>query len=249
MPNLILDDMTWKNVRDNLSSIKLAIIPTGATEQHGPFLPMNVDAMLVSTISKRVGEILYPQALVSTTVPFGISYHHLRFQGSITVSESTLANIVYEIAMSLRLHGIRNFVMVNGHFANTSGLMMATRMLNDNKDVRCFAINYWDYIPESDKKLIEDNVIPGHATEFETSLMSFSNPKIVPKNLKRGYTPAFSMEEYLRWRVTNVKKLFDSTEDGITVGDPEKASEEKGRKLCEGISQEIAKLLKEEFEI
>ncbi len=249
MPNLILDEMSWTQINEHLKDIRAALVPVGSSEQHGPHLPMSVDTVCATTIAKLVGEQLYPHALVATPIPIGVSFHHMRFAGTLTLREDTFIGVVEDVCWSLAQHGIRNIVLINGHWGNISPLMIATRKVVDNLGVRCFFLSHWDYVPERCKSLVDDGFIPGHAAEFETSMTLYANPSHVNANFKRTHKPKLTPELWNHLRSTNPKKLFDLTEDGILLGDPNKASSDKGERLARAISEEIATLIKKEFAI
>lgn len=251
MSNLILDEMSWKQVRERLPRIKLAIIPTGSSEQHGPHLPMQVDTICAVQVSTRLGESLYPEALVVTPVPFGVSYHHMGFPGTLTLKEETIIGIVYDICWSLKQHGISNILIVNGHKGNTNALSVATRRITDEIGAKCIAVEYWNFVTKAARDSVGDGVVPGHGSEFETSIYLSSNRSLIGGKYKRTFKPDEAYKEmYLRPRTyLSMKKLFESSPDGLTLGNPAEATAEEGKKLVNSAAEELLVFVKREFEI
>ena len=98
-----------------LIAVDIALLPVGAIEQHGPHLPLDVDAYdaerLCRDVASRCG---VPRPLVLPLVPYGVSYHHEDFPGTISLSPETLAQVVFEVGMSVARQGITKLVIVNG---------------------------------------------------------------------------------------------------------------------------------------
>ncbi|MCL5068854.1 MAG: creatininase family protein [Thaumarchaeota archaeon] len=251
MPNLILDRMSWTEVKENLKNIKIALIPAGSSEQHGPHLPMQVDTACATVVAGAVGELVFPKALVTTPIPIGVSYHHMKFPGTLTVDEDTMMGIVYNVCWSLKQHGISNALIVNGHKGNTNSLMIATRKITDELGVKSLSVDYWEYFPKEKKDMLGDKIVPGHGSEFETSIVMYHDEQLVRKGFHRTFKPDKSFtDEYFRPRTyLGMKKLFESSEDGLTLGDPSGASKSKGEALVKIIASEIANLATREFNL
>ena len=98
---LYLPDLTWPEVKDAMPGIKVAIIPVGSTEQHGPHGRFQTDYAAAREFSIRLGEELYPNTLVTTPVPIGISEHHIHFRGTLSLRATTLIDVLMDIATSL----------------------------------------------------------------------------------------------------------------------------------------------------
>src|SRR5262245_47992308 len=78
----VLEEMTWPEVRDALPDLKVVLLPTGSTEQHGPNTSFATDTGRADGFSKRVAARMFPRALAVPPIGYGISYHHMRFPGS-----------------------------------------------------------------------------------------------------------------------------------------------------------------------
>src|SRR5512144_2375166 len=89
--SVILAELTWPEVRELLDSgqADTAVIAVGATEQHGPHLPLGTDALLAQAIGERLASRL-GRALLAPTVTVGRSEHHLALAGTVSLTQETL---------------------------------------------------------------------------------------------------------------------------------------------------------------
>ena len=110
--------ITWENTYKELedSGIDIAVMAVGALEQHSMHLPLGQDWMSVSEMSRRIAERL--DAYLLPALPFGNSQEHQDFRGTIWLQPATLAQVVKDIVASLRHHGFKKVVLVNGHGGN-----------------------------------------------------------------------------------------------------------------------------------
>ncbi len=136
-PNHILAELSWPAAQRRLREVDVALLPVGAIEQHGPHLPLDVDAWDADYLCRRVAESCSaPRPLVLPLVPYGVSYHHDDFSGTLSIGPDTLSRLVYEIGMSAARNGISKLVIINGHGGNSPSLHFAAQMIN--RDARIF---------------------------------------------------------------------------------------------------------------
>ena len=95
---------------------RVAVLPVGAFEQHGPHLPLATDTLVAVAISNAIAEVVPVRQL--PPVAIGCSHEHAPFPGTLSISATTLAAIVTDVAASLRGQGIEHLVVVNGHGGN-----------------------------------------------------------------------------------------------------------------------------------
>src|SRR5215217_4818899 len=100
-----LAEMTWPEAKEALAAARVVIIPTGSTEQHGPGMTLSTDITMATAMSVRVARRLFPRALVAPSLPFGLSPHHMRFPGTITLQPDTLTAVLFDVLRSLKQHG------------------------------------------------------------------------------------------------------------------------------------------------
>src|SRR5688572_18063856 len=107
-PSYLLTQMTWPEVEQALKTVRIAVIPLGAHEQHGPHMVESCDAVLAEEMGKRLTEKLYPEAILTPTVNMGVSSHHIHFPGTISLEPATLIAVLRDMIKSLKQHGIVN---------------------------------------------------------------------------------------------------------------------------------------------
>ena len=88
----------------------LALIPVGATEQHGPNLGLGTDYRIAEELAQRIAAAIGEAAVVTPAMPFGLSEHHMFAAGTITLSPDVLEGVLTDIVRSLMRHGVRHFL-------------------------------------------------------------------------------------------------------------------------------------------
>ncbi|MCB0643966.1 MAG: creatininase family protein, partial [Phaeodactylibacter sp.] len=137
--DILWETMSWPEIEEKLKEVDTAILPCGAIEQHGPHLPVDVDYYDADWMAKVVAEQCQePRPFVLPAIPYGVSYHHSAFKGTISVTNNALSALVYDIGMSLAHNGIKKLVILNGHGDNKPTLTYAAQMINrDSKIFVC----------------------------------------------------------------------------------------------------------------
>jgi len=160
--------------------LKAMIVPTGSTEQHNEHLAMINDTASVTLIAQQAALMLYPQVMVATPVPIGISPHWMDRKGTLTLKKETFLAVVYEVCESLKTHGVKTILVLNGHGGNVLPLREAAPDFAKRLGINIQANSYWDaYTPEIIKKYMASGKAPGHAGEFETSFAMAAFPQRV----------------------------------------------------------------------
>src|ERR1700684_2486780 len=109
-------NLTWTDFR-SLPDDAVAVLPGAAVEQHGPHLPVSVDATINAGILSRALQLVAPDATV-LTLPMqsvGLSVEHIRFPGTLTLSAETLIAVLTELGRSVARAGVRRLVFLNSH--------------------------------------------------------------------------------------------------------------------------------------
>jgi creatinine amidohydrolase len=177
---VLLWESTRKEFREALESgtLKAVIVPTGSTEQHNEHLAMINDTASVTLVAKQAALQLWPQVLVATPVPVGISPHWMDRKGTLTLKRETFLAVVYEICESLAQHGVKRILILNGHGGNVRPLKESAPEWGKKLGIVLEAHSYWDaYTPEIIKRHMESGRAPGHAGEFETSFALAAFPE------------------------------------------------------------------------
>ena len=166
------------------ASDALAVLPIGATEQHGPHLPTGTDFYTVEAVAREAAQQMPDDipVIVTPTLPFGSSHHHFIFGATMSLTTETYFRVLCDLVESLITDGFKRIFLVNGHGGNHELAELAARDMALRHPVRVAAGSYWR-IAWSD--LIAANAhlgrrLPGHAGDFETSMMMSLRPELVP---------------------------------------------------------------------
>ncbi|MEM3357227.1 MAG: creatininase family protein, partial [Candidatus Bathyarchaeia archaeon] len=231
MRSYYLGELTWVDVEKFLTEHDVAVIPVGSCEQHGPHLPIDTDAYDAFLLSLKAAEKA-ECALVAPPIYYGVSVHHMDFPGTVTLSPHTLEQLAYEVAHSLVRHGFKKILFENGHGGNTPALESAAQRIKT--DINAFvAIDTVSLIPDFIEKPIETSY-DAHAGEFETSTTLANRENSVVKERIRKPKITLPASKYtkigLKEGGPKVSWSFRTKEisDIGVIGDPTKASKEKG---------------------
>ena len=228
----LMGELTWPEVRERLKEVDIVLLPVGSIEQHGAHLPLDTDSFDAEYLAQQVAAACSePKPLVLPLLPYGVSYHHDDFTGTMSISNETLSRLVYEIGMSAARNGFRKIVIINGHGGNVPTLKFAAQMIN--RDAHIFVCV--DTGETSDPDVLDLAETPNdvHAGEIETSVSMAIRPHLVKMNKARKYVPKFS-SRYLNFSTKRSVEWYARTakisRNGV-LGDPSKASKEKGDKM------------------
>ncbi len=114
----------------------VVIIGIGSIEQHGPHLPLGMDSLAVKKIIHMVAS-RSNSVCVHPCWP-GFSPHHMGFRGTITFSWDTLMGVLMDTIGSLAYHGVKRFIIVNGHGGNTQIMNLVAQLAKRENDVLVF---------------------------------------------------------------------------------------------------------------
>ena len=240
------DKLTWPEIEEKLQVVDTAILPCGAIEQHGPHLPVDIDYFDATYLANKVAEACSdPKPLVLPPIPYGVSYHHEDFKGTLSVTNESLSRFVYDIGMSLAKNGIKKIIILNGHGDNAPTLSFAAQMIN--RDAEIFVCVDTGETSDIDMYDLIDTHNDIHAGEIETSTTMAVRPemvqmdKAVNETLKFGSTYLdYTSDRGVAWYV-RTKRISES---GI-MGDPTKATVEKGKKMWEIMIAHLVKFVEE----
>jgi creatinine amidohydrolase len=170
----------------------IAVLPVAAIEQHGPHLPVSVDAAINRAIVERVIAAL-PADLPVTFLPLmpvGKSNEHIAFPGTLTLSAETLIRVWTEIGESVARAGIRKFVLFNSHGGQPQIMDIVARDLRVRCKMFVVALSYWavgtpaGLFPDAE---LEHGI---HGGSAETSLLLYLHPSLVREGERRNFVPA-----------------------------------------------------------
>jgi creatinine amidohydrolase len=236
--------LTWQQVKalpDKENT--LVIQPIGAIEQHGPHLPLVVDAAIATAV---VGKALHQldsriPAYALPPLCYGKSNEHGAFPGTITLSAQTLMAVLMEMAMSLYRAGFRKLVLVNAHGGQPQVLEIVARDLRQQQgDFNVFPLSVWG-APHCAAELVgDDEYAQGiHAGDVETSVMLALLPEQVDMTKAvRDFPSAFAPGSLLslEGRLPTAWTMADLSKSGV-VGDATAATAAKGEAILSSLAE------------
>ena len=246
---MLLERMTWPDVRRADVAEMIVVLPTGSFEQHGPHLPFTVDADLVSAVANGVESRLPSKVLLLPTLWPGMSTHHNAFPGTLDVSQSTYMLLVRDLVASAARMGARKVFILNGHGGNDVPIRAAMREIkSDLPDVRVVFSSYWQLGAKAIKETRKSDLGGlGHACEMETAMMLHLHPDRVRMDLARRDGPTHQdpyrkADMQFPRPVYFVNEFHEVTDSGV-VGWPDVATAEQGKRFVDGIVAAVAEFV------
>lgn len=245
------DQIYWEQLRSpQLKSLAdanaIVVVPVGSIEQHGPHLPVKVDALLATEVARRAALKVqtHQPILVTPTVWCGLAEHHMDFCGTLTLDFETFHALLRNLCRSIRHHGFRRIFLLNGHGGNIAALnVICSELVRELEGLRVVSGTYWT-LPEVAEKFaeileVQQNV--RHAGEAETSMMLALEPELVDQSIlnQADGTPEipFYGSGVSRW------VSFKEVSANGVIGSPSVATAAKGELLLEVASEGIAGVL------
>jgi creatinine amidohydrolase len=243
MSNMLWEQMPWPEVGAALAKTPAAILPIGATEQHGPHMGCGMDYVLADKLCKAVAAKTGVPML--PTMPYGCSLgHSRRWPGTIALSPKTLIDVMFEAGSWAYHSGVRRLFIVNTHVTNAAPLRCALEMLRaEFNDLMVAVINS----ATVSQRVREFHFADGddwHANDAETSLMmAVASEMVDPSRLNEAD------DEDRTDGLVFAHPVNRTSTNGVT-GKPSLATEEKGQQgfswLVEDLSELVQKGLREE---
>lgn len=244
----LLAKMTWPEVEELLKETDIALVPVGSTEQHGPALPIDNDAYIATELTLLLAEKIWSKqkVVVAPTITYGYSPHHMDFKGTITINESTLANVIIDVCKSLEHHGFKKIILVNGHGGNETAISNALHAMQGVVDAKIFVVDWWGMGAMKIKEVATPPVY--HACDMETSLAWHLGQRVLDdKRIDepgKSIVPGFIVPDMLAPppRASTSYVMKDITDSGV-VGYSTKATKEKGKLVADVVLENLEEFI------
>ena len=218
--------LCWEEARDALARARLALLPVGSCEQHGPHMTLDTDLAIAEALARRLANDLGEVALLCPSVGYGLSEHHLGFPGTLTLRPETFIGLTSDIVESLARWGLRRVLVVNGHGGNVDALTTAVHVLREEGTDAS-----WQPCRHGD----------AHAGRGETSLLLHLAPHRVAMDRAEPGNVEPVGDLLPRLREHGLRPLAPN---GV-LGDPRGASAAEGATLLDRMADELAAALRE----
>ncbi|NLW60763.1 MAG: creatininase family protein, partial [Firmicutes bacterium] len=255
----------YDEVAEYLKTNDVIMIPMGSTEKHGAHCPLGTDSFTTMGVVEAAAPIA--KTCYTPLIPVGYSPHHMgevnQGVGTMTLSGNTYRAVVYDLAMSMIYHGFNKIVFVSHHGSNSKVIDDVLRRIRYETD--CFVC--WYKTPTERQYSLVGDIFEGppeetpgwHAGEVETSTAWAYNPDSVDMSkakpdrthAPRWMGPAFSkhdgsgMVTFMGAENIWVPMEHHEYSDTATIGNPLRASKEKGEKYFAKAGQALANFLEE----
>ncbi|MCA2710535.1 MAG: creatininase family protein [Microcystis sp. M015S2] len=242
-PHRYFPYLAWTDIDSMPDKENVVIIqPIGAIEQHGPHLPIAVDAAISLGVLGKAFEKLNTNvpAFALPCLYYGKSNEHWSFPGTITLSATTLLTLIQEIAESLYRSGFRKLVLMNSHGGQPQVMEIAARDIHQQyPDFLVFPFFTWR-VPHNAAELFSGYELEYgiHAGDVETSMMLSLLPEQVKiERAVREYPQGLPENSLLTMegKLPFAWLTKELTKSGV-MGDATNASKEKGDRLLESVA-------------
>jgi creatinine amidohydrolase len=228
---------TWVELSAELQAAgRCAILPVGATEQHGPHLGCGTDAVLADRLCAAVAARTRVPAL--PTLPYGCSLgHSRRWPGTLAVAPITLIELVKQIGDWAYHAGVRRLFIVNTHVTNAAPLRCALEMLRAEHDDMLVALFNSATLSPRVRDVHSADGEDWHANDAETSMMLALAPEMVrPQRLAAADDPDRTAGLVFAHPVNRTSR------NGVT-GTPSRASADNGRQWFDWMVEDLSALV------
>jgi mycofactocin precursor peptide peptidase len=215
-----LDRAAWPD----LDGARLLIVPVGATEQHGPHLPLGTDTEIAQALATRLTASV-PGACLAPALPYGASGEHQGFAGTLSIGSPATAQVLVELGRSAT-ETFARVLFVCAHGGNARPLADAVaRLCAEGRDVRAWSPRWSG---------------DAHAGHLETSLMLAIAPERVQLPRAQAGNGAPLAELMPALRAAGVRAV---SANGV-LGDPAQASAEHGRALLTAEHERMTRMVR-----
>ena len=237
----------------------IAVLPVGATEQHGPHLPLQVDSCIVDGVVAAALPHLAPDssALFLPTQAVGFSPEHARFAGTLTLKAETLIRLWTDIGESVAATGVKKMVIFNAHGGQANFMDIVARDLRARLGMLVLSVNWYGLplIGSQDEDVnalfsAEEHRFGIHAGDIETSLMLALAPAQVQMD-KAQHFASTSQARAAQYDILGngkTAKLAWQIQDynaAGAVGNAAAATADKGAQVLQAAGLALAQLLDE----
>lgn len=240
MKPYILAENNWKNIKD--MNVELAVLPWGATEAHNYHMPYATDNYQVDAIAEKSAKIAWnsgAKVMVFPTIPFGVNTGQPDIKLNLNLNPSTQLKILHDIVTVLNRQRIFKLLVLNGHGGNNFKPLLRELGLEFPK--MFLSLCNWYQVEETSKIFEEKG---DHADEMETSVMLFLREDLIlpleeagdgaeKKSVIKGIREGWAWSE---------RKWSQVTKD-TGVGNPKKATREKGEKYLKEVTEKVGSLM------
>ena len=245
MQKFVLEEMCRADLPKE--SFEVAVLPIGACEVHAMHLPFGNDTLQVSRIARLAAEKATQKGagvVVLPAIPFGCDQNLLAFPYTVSLQPTTILRIFDDLIASLSKHGLKKVLLLNGHGGNTGTLDVVLRELYNKHDVFIARLDWWTVASDVAAEVQETSEVE-HADEIETSISLALFPDLVRMKAAEATSTNPSRLPLLQKHGGKFSRPWHLFTKNGGVGDPTKATREKGARIVSAAVHRIADILVE----
>jgi creatinine amidohydrolase len=245
-------EMTWQDFAGADTELWIAVLPLAAVEQHGPHLPLGVDAFLAEAYLAKARSLI-PEKLRVSFLPVqsvGHSEEHVGFPGTLTISAQTATRAWTEIGDSVYRAGVRKLVLMSSHGGNSAAMDLVARDLRARHDMLVVTCGWHRFGYPEGLFTTAEKTHGIHGGDIETSLMRAARPETVRMDqASNNISATLGWSKEFHWlnasRPAGFGWMTQDLNASGAVGDALKASPEKGNAALEHGTKAFVELLGE----
>jgi len=242
MVKYLISEMTWPELKKVAEEKETIILPAGSNENNGPHLPLSLDSIVAYEISLKLAkETGLP---VAPLIPWGNSSLFARYPGTIVIRSEILSEIIIDICRSLARHGFKRFLVLTPHLPNIWAFNIAGETLR-REGYLVITVDWWRLQNKLCADLAEGKSFPmGHASELATSLLFALRPDLIRLDQMKAETPSnpFYLKHGADYPVLFLYNDMKQLSECGVIGDPSKASREKGEEIIKRCMKYLVEL-------
>ncbi len=239
-----LADHSWPQVAELIArGYDRLLLILGATEQHGPHLPLSTDTLVAERLAQELARRL-GDTLVAPVIPVGTSDEHKEFAGTLSLSKATLAALIGDIGGSAVRHGFRRLLVLTAHGGNFDAIRAGVAHLREQQpSLAITAITELGQllrpVTPGQQSRLPEAIAGWHAGERETSQMLYLKPELVQmEKAEAGYVGDMAA---IMPRLVETG-LQPVTPNGV-LGDPRPANAERGALYLAELVESLVELI------
>jgi creatinine amidohydrolase len=246
---LRLGDLSWEEFRDLPKERLVAVLPVGATEAHGPHLPLATDVIIADAMARSGAERLANQGIRCVLMPplaYTRADYAAGFAGTISIAPETVTLMLVDIARALSRHGVRWLAIANAHLepAHIATLHAAAERIRDEA---LLSVVFPDVTRKPWALRLGDEFKSGacHAGRYEGSIVMFERPELVRDELRRELSPnPISLSRAIR---AGKQSFEEAGGERAYFGDPAAATADEGQASVEALGKILAEAVSEQL--
>jgi creatinine amidohydrolase len=245
-------EQSWTSVRDALASGRpvAAILPCGATEAHGPHLPLNTDVVISEGMARRAAAMLNQGAACALVLPalaYAPAVYAAAFAGTISISFEAMKLVLVDIARCLKAQGFACLAIANSHFDPTNVAVL--REASDEIRGLGLPVAFPDFTRRALAQTLTAEFMSGacHAGQFETSLVMVDRPDLVNDAARSALeaNPVSLTAAFAR----GAKTFAEAGGPSAYFGDPRSATSAEGEQVFRSMAGALLDAIRETIDV